>query len=114
MNTGFLGNPLYPSKFELDFLVCFRYEPGTDASRAVHTLVIDTAEGTLASSGVIHATAYHKGFDIATIFRVNIFNVAKSATLFNDFSVVPIFLRVGGSIASTDWKANTGAAVFLD
>jgi len=108
-----LGNPLYPSKFELDFIVCFRYEAGVDG-KANAGFVIETNEKLLASSGVIHATAYHKGYDINTLFRINIFNVAKTDTKFNDFSVVPMFLRVGGNIAGTDWKANTGAAVFFD
>lgn len=65
---------------------------------------------------MIHATAYHKGYDVATSFRINVFNVARTATAanMNDFSVVPMFLRVGGNIAGSDWKANTGAAVFFD
>ena len=44
MASGFLGNPLYPSKFELDFIVCFRYEAGTVAAKPKPNFVVDTAE----------------------------------------------------------------------
>jgi hypothetical protein len=52
-HSNFKANPLYPSKNEVDFILCFRTAARTDATAFAFTL--KTGEGDVSSTGVIQA-----------------------------------------------------------
>lgn len=115
--SAFTNSPLYPSKTELDFILCFRFQEVT-AAITDHSFTHGSAEQKLASTGVIHAQTFWAGvsddINSATIFRFAITNIAVDGSGSHAFEVVPILLRVGGKIAAADWKQNAAAGVFLD
>ena len=79
--ANFNGNPLYPSKYDLDFIVCFRFDqnnatPGLTA----HTFTAGSDEKLLASSGVLHALTFWGGYNTNTVFRLNIVNQMLDAS----------------------------------
>ena len=115
--SDFKANPLYPNKYEVDFLLCFRTVARADATS--FGFEIKTTEGALMSTDVIQSMVFNTLAGTSKLQFKALGNTYYQATgtvdTFNNFGVAPVLLRVSAKLAAADIDSNADSVViFVD
>ena len=115
VTLSIVANNLYPHQNDLDFIMCFRYNPAATVTLAVGETSI-LASSSLINAQVINFKANVTDMDAQnSIFRVGILNYyTEDFTANHVASYVPTLLRVDGYLQSAEVTTNDGIAFFFD